>query len=351
MPQLKTAIAELQGQGYPIPDYPENPGDDEQREVRARYDKVKGSAVNPVLREGNSDRRAAASVKEYARKHPHSMGAWSHDSRSHVSTMSDGDFRSTERSITVKREGAVRIEQVAQDGSITVLKEQTPVLAGEVLDGAVMRRGALDDFLAAQMAEAMEQGVLFSVHLKATMMKVSDPIIFGHAVRAYFADVFAEHREALERAGVNANDGVAALLTAIEKLPPDRERRGSRGDRRRLPGSPAAGDGRFRPRDHEPARAQRRDHRRIDACRDPHQRPDVECQGRAAGHEVRDPRSFLCAAVRRDRRSLPRARRVRPGDDGLHPERGPDGPSRRGVRLARQDFRDCRNRRGPGRGR
>ena len=128
------------------------------------------------------------------------MGAWSHDSRSHVSTMSDGDFRSTERSITVKREGAVRIEQVSQDGSITVLKEQTPVLVGEVLDGAVMRRGALDDFLAAQMAEAMEQGVLFSVHLKATMMKVSYPIIFGHAVRAYFADVFAQHREALERA-------------------------------------------------------------------------------------------------------------------------------------------------------
>ncbi len=221
VPQLKTAISELQGQGYPIPGYPENPGDDKQREVRARYDKVKGSAVNPVLREGNSDRRAAASVKEYARKHPHSMGAWSHDSRSHVSTMSDGDFRSTERSITVTREGAVRIEQIAPDGSVTVLKEQTPVLAGEVLDGAVMRRDALDDFLEAQMAEAMEQGVLFSVHLKATMMKVSDPIIFGHAVRAYFADVFAQHREALERAGVNANDGLAALLTAIEKLAPE----------------------------------------------------------------------------------------------------------------------------------
>ena len=223
-PQLKAAIAELQAQGCPIPDYPESPADDEQRDVRARYDSAKGSAVNPVLRQGNSDRRAAASVKEYARKHPHSMGAWSENSRSHVSTMSDGDFRSTERSVTVTREGAVRIEHVAPDGSVTVLKQRTDVLAGEVLDGAVMQREALAQFLAAQVAEAKEQGVLFSVHLKATMMKVSDPIIFGHAVRAYFAELFADHADALERAGVNANNGVAALLSAIEKLPADQGR-------------------------------------------------------------------------------------------------------------------------------
>ncbi|MDQ6807268.1 MAG: NADP-dependent isocitrate dehydrogenase, partial [Actinomycetota bacterium] len=221
VPQLKAAIAELQGKGYDIPDYPDAPADEEQREARARYDKVKGSAVNPVLREGNSDRRAPASVKAYARKHPHSMGAWSPDSRSHVATMSDGDFRSTEQSVTVEHEGAVRIEHVAADGTVTVLKEAIPVTSNQVLDAAVMRAQALDHFLAAQIAEAKEQGVLFSVHLKATMMKVSDPIMFGHTVRAYFDHVFAEHGAALASVGVNANDGMAALLTAIEKLPED----------------------------------------------------------------------------------------------------------------------------------
>ncbi len=218
VPQLKAAIVELQGQGYAVPDYPDEPADDEQREVRARYDRVKGSAVNPVLREGNSDRRAPASVKAYARKHPHSMGAWSPDSRSHVATMSEGDFRSTERSITVERAGTVTIEHVAADGTVTVLKPAMPVLAGEVLDAAVMRRAALDAFLAAQIAEAKAQGVLFSVHLKATMMKVSDPIMFGHAVRAYFHELFAEHGAALAALGVNANDGLAALLAATERL-------------------------------------------------------------------------------------------------------------------------------------
>jgi isocitrate dehydrogenase len=221
LPQLKAAIAELQEKGYEIPDYPEDPGEDEQRDARARYDRVKGSAVNPVLREGNSDRRAAAPVKEYARKHPHSMGAWARDSRSHVSTMSEGDFCSTEQSVTVEREGEVRIEHVAADGTVTVLKQTTPVLVGEVLDGAVMHRTALREFFAAQIAEAKEQGVLFSVHLKATMMKVSDPIIFGHAVRAYFADLFAAHGAALRSAGVNANDGIGALLGAIKALPQD----------------------------------------------------------------------------------------------------------------------------------
>ncbi len=218
VPQLKAAIAELQEKGFAIPDYPEEPADDKQREIRRRYDRVKGSAVNPVLRQGNSDRRAPASVKEYARKHPHSMGAWPPESRSHVSTMSDGDFRSTERSVTVEREGSVRIEHVSADGVLTVLKETTPVLAGEVLDASVMRRAALDEFLAEQIADAKERGVLFSVHLKATMMKVSDPIIFGHAVRAYFPAVFSEHAEALAGVGVNANDGMAALLNAIESL-------------------------------------------------------------------------------------------------------------------------------------
>ena len=221
VPQLRAAIAELQAQGYEIPDYPGDPADSEQRDVRERYDRVKGSAVNPVLREGNSDRRAPDSVKAYARRHPHSMGAWSPDSQSHVVTMSDGDFCSTEQSVTVTEPGQVRIEHVAADGEVTVLKPDFPVQAGEVLDAAVMRRAALDAFLAEQVAEAKEQGVLFSVHLKATMMKVSDPIIFGHAVRAYFPHVFADHAGALAAADVQANDGMAALLKALERIPED----------------------------------------------------------------------------------------------------------------------------------
>ena len=219
VPQLRAAIAELQDQGYAIPDYPSDPADDEQREVRARYDQVKGSAVNPVLREGNSDRRAPDSVKAYARKHPHAMGAWSPDSRSHVSTMSDGDFRSTERSTTVDHDGTVRIEHVATNGALTVLKPDFPVLAGEVLDAAVMRRAALDAFLAEQVAEARDQGVLFSVHLKATMMKVSDPIIFGRAVQAFFPHVYGDHAVALAAADISANDGLGALLKALDRLP------------------------------------------------------------------------------------------------------------------------------------
>ena len=221
VPQLKAAVAELQEQGYDIPDYPDEPADDEQRATRERYDQVKGSAVNPVLREGNSDRRAPASVKAYARNHPHSMGDWSSDSRSHVSTMGEGDFRSTERSLTVAHEGEVRIEHVSCDGTVTALKPDMPVLAGEVLDAAVMRRTALQVFLAAQVAEARRQGVLFSVHLKATMMKVSDPIIFGHAVRAFFPFVFGEHQAALAAAGINANDGMASLLKGLDEVPED----------------------------------------------------------------------------------------------------------------------------------
>ncbi len=203
VPQLKAAIKELQEKGFAVPDYPEDPADEEQREVRARYDKVKGSAVNPVLRQGNSDRRASAAVKEYARKHPHSMGEWSDDCRSHVSTMSDGDFRATEESVTVKSDGSVRIEHVTPDQSVTVLKKDIPVLSGEVLDASVMHVAALREFLEEQMADAKEQGVLYSIHLKATMMKVSDPIIFGHAVSTFFPD--------LDAPGWDPNDGLGAL--------------------------------------------------------------------------------------------------------------------------------------------
>jgi isocitrate dehydrogenase len=219
VPQLKAAIAELQSQGYDIPAYPDEPADEAERAARAAYDRVKGSAVNPVLREGNSDRRAPASVKAYARSHPHSMGEWSADSKSRVSTMQEGDFRDTELSATIAAAGTVRIEHVAADGTVTVLKEDFPVKEGEVVDGAVMRRAALQEFLAAQLQAAKDEGILFSVHLKATMMKVSDPILFGHAVRAYFPVVFADHEEALRRAGVNADDGLGALEQALGTLP------------------------------------------------------------------------------------------------------------------------------------
>jgi isocitrate dehydrogenase len=218
-PQLKAAIKELQDAGYPIPDYPEDPQTPEERRAREAYDRVKGSAVNPVLREGNSDRRAPASVKDFVRKHPHSMGAWSKDSRSHVATMSGGDFRSTERSVTLAADDELRIEHVAPDGTVTVLKDALPVREGEIVDAAVMRRQALDAFLEEQIADAKAKGVLFSLHLKATMMKVSDPIIFGHAVRTFFADVFAEHGDALARAGADPNNGLASILTALERLP------------------------------------------------------------------------------------------------------------------------------------
>jgi isocitrate dehydrogenase len=221
VPQLKAAIEELQNKGYGIPDYPEEPQSDEERDTRARYDKVKGSAVNPVLRQGNSDRRAPASVKEHARQHPQSMGDWSKDSKSHVSTMSEHDFRSTERAHTAERAGTVRIEHIDADGNVTALKDGIAVQDGEIIDAAVMRRAALEAFLGEQISDAGERGVLFSVHLKTTMMRVSDPIIFGHVVRAYFKDLFEQHGEALESAGVDPNEGLAALLKAIESLPGD----------------------------------------------------------------------------------------------------------------------------------
>src|SRR3954469_8636829 len=219
-PQLKAAIKELQEDGYAIPDYPEDPQTDEEKRAREAYDKVKGSAVNPVLREGNSDRRAPASVKEYVRNHPHSMGDWSKDSKTHVATMSDGDFRATEQSVTIEADDELRIEHVAEDGTVTVLKA-VPVVEGEIVDGAVMRRRALDAFLAEQIEDAEAQGVLCSRHLKATMMKVSDPIIFGHAVRAFFADVFEKHGDALARVGASPNHGLASILSAIGDLPGD----------------------------------------------------------------------------------------------------------------------------------
>ncbi|WP_217200502.1 NADP-dependent isocitrate dehydrogenase [Streptomyces buecherae] len=219
IPQLKAAIAELQEQGYALPDYPDDPKTDEERDIRARYDKVKGSAVNPVLREGNSDRRAPASVKNYAKAHPHRMGAWSADSKTNVAHMDGDDFRSTEKSVVIAEDGALRIELSGDDGSTTVLRESVPVLAGEVVDAAVLRVAALREFLGAQVARAKAEGVLFSVHLKATMMKVSDPIIFGHVVRTFFPKTFAEHGQTLAAAGLTPNDGLGGILKGLEALP------------------------------------------------------------------------------------------------------------------------------------
>ncbi|MFI0238757.1 NADP-dependent isocitrate dehydrogenase [Streptomyces sp. NPDC016845] len=218
IPQLKAAVAELQEQGYALPAYPDEPKTDEEREIRARYDKVKGSAVNPVLREGNSDRRAPASVKNYAKAHPHRMGAWSADSKTNVSTMGVNDFRSTEKSTVIAADDALRIELVADNGTTTVLRESVPVLAGEVVDASVLRVAALREFLTAQVARAKEEGVLFSAHLKATMMKVSDPIIFGHVVRAFFPETFARFGADLAAAGLTPNDGLGGIYKGLESL-------------------------------------------------------------------------------------------------------------------------------------
>ncbi len=219
VPQMKDAIVELQSKGYDIPDYPDEPSSPEEVEIKQRYGKVMGSAVNPVLRQGNSDRRAPKAVKDYARSHPHSMGAWSAESKTHVATMGDHDFRSNEQAITLVDDTTLRIEHVAADGTVSVLKDSLPVLAGEVVDSTVMEVAALRSFLAEQMADARDQGVLFSIHLKATMMKVSDPIMFGHAVQVYFADVFAEHGDAIAAAGGDPNNGWASVLAAVESMP------------------------------------------------------------------------------------------------------------------------------------
>ncbi|PNH86435.1 NADP-dependent isocitrate dehydrogenase [Arthrobacter sp. AFG20] len=221
VPQLKAAVAELQSQGYKLPDYPDNPTSDEETAIRSRYDKIKGSAVNPVLREGNSDRRAPLSVKNYARQNPHSMGAWTPESKTNVAHMDANDFRSNEKSVVVPADGTIEIQLVREDGTVKVLKKAFPVLAGEVIDGTVMRAAALDEFLAAQVARAKEEGVLFSAHLKATMMKVSDPIIFGHVVKAYFAELFDTYGKQLTAAGLSPNNGLASILNGLDELPED----------------------------------------------------------------------------------------------------------------------------------
>ena len=218
VPQMKAAIAELQSQGYALPDYPDSPSTDEEKDVRARYDAVKGSAVNPVLREGNSDRRAPVAVKNFAKAHPHRMGVWSQSSKTNVATMDDHDFRHNEKSVIMPTDDVLTIKLVGADGTETVLKSDLKVLAGEVIDGTFMSAKALDQFLAAQVARAKKEGVLFSTHLKATMMKVSDPVLFGHVVRAYFADVFDQYGDQLNAAGLNGENGLAAIYAGLDSL-------------------------------------------------------------------------------------------------------------------------------------
>ncbi|MFB6842017.1 NADP-dependent isocitrate dehydrogenase [Streptomyces sp. NPDC056361] len=219
IPQLKAAIAELQAQGYALPDYPDDPQTDQDKDVRARYDKIKGSAVNPVLREGNSDRRAPGSVKNYAKNHPHRMGAWTSESKTNVATMSENDFASTEKSAVIAADDILRFEFTAADGTVSELRAPLKVIAGEVVDAAVMRAAALRTFLSEQVARAKADDVLFSVHLKATMMKVSDPIVFGHVVRAFFPATFAKYGEVLAAAGLSPNDGLGTVLGGLDAIP------------------------------------------------------------------------------------------------------------------------------------
>jgi isocitrate dehydrogenase len=219
IPQLKAAITELQSQGYDLPEYPDEPSTDEERDVRERYDRVKGSAVNPVLREGNSDRRAPLSVKNYARKHPHRMGAWTSDSKTNVVTMGVDDFRSNEKTVVIPTDDTITIEFVPDDGAAVTLGKPIPVLAGEVVDATVLRVAPLREFLRTQIQRAKDEGILFSVHLKATMMKVSDPIIFGQVIRTFFSDVFEQYGADLAAAGLNPNDGLNSILTGLDSLP------------------------------------------------------------------------------------------------------------------------------------
>ncbi len=219
IPQLKDAITELQNKGYKIPDYPDEPKNEKENDIKARYDRIKGSAVNPVLREGNSDRRAPVPIKNYAKKNPHSMGAWDANSKTHVATMSYGDFKSNEKSLTIQNARDVKIVLTANDGSVTTLKEKISLLNGEIIDTTVMSKNALLSFLKEQLADAKKKGVLFSVHLKATMMKVSDPIIFGHVVEVYFADVFKKYAALFEEIGISSNDGLEMLFEKLKNLP------------------------------------------------------------------------------------------------------------------------------------
>ncbi len=350
MPQLKAAIAELQAQGYALPDYPDNPSSDTETDIRSRYDKIKGSAVNPVLREGNSDRRAPLSVKNYARQNPHSMGAWTPESKTNVATMGADDFRSNEKSVVIEADDTIKIQLVKEDGTVKVLKRGFPVLAGEVVDGTVMRAAALDEFLAAQVARAKEEGVLFSAHLKATMMKVSDPIIFGHVVKAYFAELFDTYGEQLAAAGLSPNNGLASILGGLEDLPEDVREGVKAAIKKGLEDGPALAmvdSDKGITNLHVPSDVI------VDASMPAMIRSSGHMWGRGrqgSRHARGPPGQQLRRHLPGCHRRLPRQRRLRPHHHGHRPERGPHGPGRRGIRQPRQDLRDPVRRHGPARG-
>ena len=348
VPQMKAAIAELQAKGFAVPDYPEEPKTDEERSIAARYGKVKGSAVNPVLREGNSDRRAPHAVKEYARANPHPMGAWTSESKTHVSTMSAGDFFHNEKSVTLPAATTVRIEHVAKDGSTTVLKDGLALLEGEILDGTYMSKEALLAFLREQVGDAQALGVLFSLHLKATMMKVSDPIIFGHAVRVFFADVFEKHAATFEELGANPNDGFGEIVARIESLPAD-TRAEIEADIEAAyangPGLAMVNSDKGITNLHVPSDII------IDASMPAMIRTSGQmwnAEGDQQDTKTVIPDSSYAGVYRRGDRLLHQARRLRPDDHGQCPECRLDGAEGRGVRLPRQDLRDPGRWRGAG---
>ena len=346
IPQLQAAIRELQQHGYAVPDYPEEPRDDRQKAIKAKYAKVLGSAVNPVLREGNSDRRVAAAVKAYARSHPHSMGAWSRDSKTHVVHMTAGDFYGSEQSAVIADAGSLRIELTGADGATTVLKEGIKVDANDVVGASVMSRRALQTFFAESIDEARAEGILLSLHLKATMMKVSDPIMFGHAVREYYKDVFEKHAATFQSLGVDPDNGIGDAYSKMQSLPAD-QRAAIEADINTVYGTrPALAMVDSSERHHQPARAERRDHRRLDACRHPRIRPDVGTGRQASRYEGDDSGPLVRGHLSSGHRRLQDARRVRREDDGHGVERRPHGAKRGGVRLARQDVRDPARRRG-----
>ena len=304
VPQLKAAIKELQDKGYDVPDYPDNATTDAEKDIRSRYGRVLGSAVNPVLREGNSDRRAAGAVKQYARNNPHKMGAWSADSKTHVAYMSSGDFYGSEVATTVAAATNARIELVGADGTVTVLKAKTPLQAGEIIDASTMSRKALRAFYAEQIDAAKKDGVLFSLHLKATMMKISDPILFGHCVSVFFADVFEKHAATLARIGADPDNGMGGSPDADRNTAGRRKGSDQGRHRGHLCGPARPRHGQFRPGDHQPARVERCDRRCVDAGDDPRRRPHVGRRRKAARRQCRDPGSQLRALVSDGHRGL-----------------------------------------------
>ncbi len=285
IPQLKAAIKELQEKGYDIPDYPEAPKNDAEKELQARFARVLGSAVNPVLREGNSDRRAAASVKRFGRQKPHRlMKAWPQDSKSRIAHMTGGDFYGSEKSLTVQSACTVRIEFAGEDGQSAILKEKLPLLAGEIIDSAVMSAAALRKFYAGQIKAAKDEGLLLSLHLKATMMKVSDPVMFGHCVSVFYQDVFAKHGAVLADLGVNVNNGLGDLYAKIQQLPAGKKSGNRGGHRRSLPEQLRTGHGGFQQGHHQPPCAQQHYRRCLHAGGYPGRRPHVGGGRQAARH-------------------------------------------------------------------